>query len=185
MPAGRPTRRPEPVRAAAARGCSPGRPDETDRPTSHRHVERWYVCHPTPTPGGRAARTAGAQTIIYQSDQLGNRLRVVVSGTTAVDYLVDGLNRRVALKATVGDRAAEPAVGEAAGDAALVDERRQRRPARYAAVVALHQAGRSIIAISHKFHLARATVRSYLRAGPFPKRAPRRTILSAATRHGA
>jgi len=53
---------------------------------------------------------------------------------------------------------------------------RARRLARYEQVVALHQQGVGIRAIGQQLHLARHTVRSYLRPGSFPERAPRDSL---------
>ena len=57
---------------------------------------------------------------------------------------------------------------------------RERRQARYDAVLALHAAGVSARAIAQQLHLSRVTVTRYLAAGTFPERAhrqPRRSIL--------
>jgi transposase len=48
---------------------------------------------------------------------------------------------------------------------------RERRQARYAAVMALHTAGVSVRAIAKQLHLSRVTVTRYLAAGTFPERA--------------
>jgi transposase len=52
-------------------------------------------------------------------------------------------------------------------------DRRARRLARYQAVLALHQQGRSIRAIAQRVDLQRATVRRFLQAGRFPERVAR------------
>ena len=58
---------------------------------------------------------------------------------------------------------------------------RERRQARYDAVLALHAAGASARAIAQQLHLSRVTVTRYLAAGTFPERAhrqSRRSILA-------
>ena len=52
---------------------------------------------------------------------------------------------------------------------------RERRRARYDAVLALHAAGVSARAIAQQLHLSRATVTRYLAAGTFPERAHRQS----------
>jgi len=61
--------------------------------------------------------------------------------------------------------------------------RRERRRSQYEQVVALHQRGWSITAISAHVGLCRPTVRKYVRAEAFPERAPRRTLLRAGSAH--
>jgi len=61
--------------------------------------------------------------------------------------------------------------------------RRDRRLARYQQVIALHQQGWSLTAISAYVRLARPTVRKYVNAGTFPEWPARRTKLSAGTAH--
>lgn len=50
---------------------------------------------------------------------------------------------------------------------------RERRQARYAAVMELHTSGLSIRAIAKQVHLSRVTVTRFVAAGTFPERAPR------------
>jgi transposase len=52
-------------------------------------------------------------------------------------------------------------------------------------VIALHQQGASLRALSERVGLSRMTARKYLRAGSFPELAARRTGLDADTPHGA
>ncbi len=59
--------------------------------------------------------------------------------------------------------------------------RRERRLARYEAVLDLHQQGFAVRAIAHQLHMGRRLVRQYLAAPSFPERAPnrpRRTLLT-------
>jgi transposase len=63
--------------------------------------------------------------------------------------------------------------------------RRERRLARYTAVVALHEQGASLRALSERVGISRMTARKYVRAGGFPERATRETALGAHTPHGA
>ena len=59
--------------------------------------------------------------------------------------------------------------------------RRERRLARYEAVLDLHQQGRGVRAIARQLHFGRRVVRHYLAAPSFPERAPnrpRRTLLT-------
>jgi transposase len=58
------------------------------------------------------------------------------------------------------------------------------RRAQYDAVVALHAQGHSLTAIAAQVGLSRPTVRTYVRAGRFPERSARRTLLSPGTTHG-
>ena len=62
--------------------------------------------------------------------------------------------------------------------------KRARRLARYETVMRLRGEGFSITAIADEVGLTRQTVRKYVRADGFPEWAPRRTPLSAGTRHG-
>lgn len=60
-------------------------------------------------------------------------------------------------------------------------ERRERRLARYEAVLDLHRRGFAVRAIAHQLHMGRHLVRQYLAAPSFPERAPtrpRRTLLT-------
>jgi transposase len=63
------------------------------------------------------------------------------------------------------------------------DPRREHRRAQYEQVVALHQQGWSITAISARVSLCRPTVRKYVHAESCPARAPRRTLLRAGAAH--
>lgn len=63
------------------------------------------------------------------------------------------------------------------------DPRRDRRLACYRQVIALHQQGWSLTAISAHLRVARPTVRKYVNAGTFPEWPARRTKLSAGTTH--
>ena len=63
------------------------------------------------------------------------------------------------------------------------DPRRERRLARYRQVIALHQQGWSLTAISAQLRVSRPTVRKYVNAGTFPEWPARRTRLSAGTVH--
>lgn len=59
--------------------------------------------------------------------------------------------------------------------------RRERRVARYEAVLDLHRQGLGVRAIAHQLHIGRRVVRQYLAAPAFPERAPnrpRRTLLT-------
>jgi transposase len=87
-----------------------------------------------------------------------------------------------AAEAPAGDGAAPPAPTAVP---ATPDPRRERRLARYAQVVALRRAGRTLAAIGEATGLSRPTVRTYANAATFPERAARRTRLSAGTPHGA
>jgi transposase len=61
------------------------------------------------------------------------------------------------------------------------EHRRERRLARYEAVLDLHQQGLGVRAIAWQLHIGRRLVRQYLAAPSFPERAPnrpRRTILT-------
>lgn len=60
-------------------------------------------------------------------------------------------------------------------------QRRDRRLARYEAVLDLHQQGFTVRAIAHRLHMGRRLVRLYLAAAAFPERAPsrpRQTLLT-------
>jgi transposase len=59
------------------------------------------------------------------------------------------------------------------------------RQARYDAIIALHTQGWSISAISRHLALTRLTVRTYLRAGTCPERAPHPTTLGPLSPHAA
>ncbi len=61
------------------------------------------------------------------------------------------------------------------------EQRRERRLARYEAVLDLHRQGFTVRAIAHQLHMGRRLVRLYLAAPAFPERAPsrpRRTLLT-------
>lgn len=66
------------------------------------------------------------------------------------------------------------ALREAGHDAVegAAERRRAARPAPYEQIVALHAAGVPRIEVSERLNLGRGTVRSWLRAGQFPERAP-------------
>jgi len=169
-------------------------PDRTAETLMHwlaRRVAPEVICRDRSGAYAQGARE-GAPTAV----QIADRFHVLRNSS---DVLARVLARHsAALKATVAQPNAEAETEtDAQTDAeaevatvgvrptAPVDERRQRRQARYEAVVALYEAGHSITAISQELHLARATVRAYLRAGQFPERPARRTVLGAGARHGA
>ena len=48
--------------------------------------------------GKRQSKTDAGATTAYEYEELGNLLKVVLSGDVAIDYIVDGQNRRIGKK---------------------------------------------------------------------------------------
>jgi RHS repeat-associated protein len=67
--------------------------DGQDRLTSYGGTTYNYTAN-----GELLSKTVGALTTSYQYDALGNLLKVTLPGGTAIDYLVDGRNRRIGKK---------------------------------------------------------------------------------------
>ena len=67
--------------------------DEQDRLTSYGSATYSYTAN-----GELLSKTTGTQTTSYQYDALGNLLNVTLPGGTAIDYLIDGQNRRIGKK---------------------------------------------------------------------------------------
>jgi RHS repeat-associated protein len=64
-------------------------------------IETWGALAFTHTPNGERLTktdTATAQTTTYTTDALGNLLRVVLPAGPTIDYVIDGLNRRIGKK---------------------------------------------------------------------------------------
>jgi len=67
--------------------------DAQDRLTSYGSASYSYTAN-----GELLSKTVSAQTTSYQYDALGNLLQVTLPSGTAIDYLVDGENRRIGKK---------------------------------------------------------------------------------------
>jgi RHS repeat-associated protein len=79
----------------AAGAVTAGSFDAQDR------IETWGALAFTHTPNGERLTktdTATAQTTTYTTDALGNLLRVVLPTGPTIDYVIDGLNRRIGKK---------------------------------------------------------------------------------------
>jgi RHS repeat-associated protein len=67
--------------------------DDQDRLLSYGAAIYTYAAN-----GELATKTVGGQVTSYQYDLLGNLVRVILPNGTTIDYLIDGLNRRVGRK---------------------------------------------------------------------------------------
>ena len=71
-------------------GAMTGTYDAQDRLLRYGNTAYTYSAN-----GELQSKTAGGQTTIDHYDELGNLVRVVLPGGTQIDYLIDGLNRRI------------------------------------------------------------------------------------------
>ena len=74
-------------------GSISGTYDNQDRLTEYGGITYVYTAS-----GDLQSRTVGGQTTMYQYDALGNLLNVALPGGGVVDYVIDGMNRRIGKK---------------------------------------------------------------------------------------
>lgn len=142
------------------------------------HGQPDFVCRDRGGDYAAAARQAAPNAV-----QIADRFHLASNSSKVLERVL--VRYPSALRAAVEGTPVHDAVADAeTTEVVAEDPRRVRRRARYEAVVALHQAGASIQAISAELGLCRETVRKYVRAGTFPEWPARRTLLSAGTTYG-
>jgi transposase len=165
-------------------------------------LKRWLQDHPGVeiiTRDRAGAYAEGARVGAPEAEHVGDRFHILCNLTQALHRFLERLTgalrqARIAERESLSveetsqhlcsDPAAQPASrGEKRPvnrHQQLAQERRERRKARYEAVIAAQQRGLSERAIARELGLSRMTVRRFLHSGRFPERAQRaaRTALA-------
>ncbi len=125
---------------------------------------------------------SGARRAAPDAIQIADRFHLARNSGEVLERLL--VRHPAALRAAVAEAAPTPDHRPSPVSRAAVppaNPRRDRRLARYRQVIALHQQGWSLTAISTHLRVSRPTVRKYVNAGTFPEWPARRTKLSAGT----
>ena len=156
-------------------------------------VEKWMGEHPdiaVVTRDRSGAYKAGIDAGAPQAIQVADRFHLLVNAREALQRVVEQKNSTIlqaALRVTTPKQQEDASVSTkvAAAQAvtrsrdsrtqALSQSKRERRYQRYSEVMRLRDQGASIRGIAEATHLARGTIRRWLRAESFPERAPRCT----------